>query len=74
MVLRYAHLFSDHLKTAAERITKNSGTCSSRLCQTVLGSICFIMKQILNHLSKRKTSLHHLRVTLPEAIRDSIDL
>ncbi|HAU4187582.1 TPA: site-specific integrase, partial [Legionella pneumophila] len=29
MVLRYAHLSSDHLKVAAERITKNSGTFSS---------------------------------------------
>lgn len=29
MVLRYAHLSSDHLKTAAERITKNSGMFSS---------------------------------------------
>ncbi len=29
MVLRYAHLSSDHLKTAAERITKTSGTFSS---------------------------------------------
>lgn len=29
MVLRYAHLSSDHLKTAAERITKSSGTFSS---------------------------------------------
>lgn len=32
MVLRYAHLSSDHLKTAAERITKSSGTFSSLLC------------------------------------------
>ena len=29
MVLRYAHLSSDHLRLAAERITKNSGTFSS---------------------------------------------
>jgi integrase len=29
MVLRYAHLSSDHLQVAAERIIKNSGTFSS---------------------------------------------